>query len=57
MLFSGNAVVYFKGKRIDTLHVKSEPTGGDILNHGICSTYYYENTNNILFKDCRIYGW
>jgi hypothetical protein len=57
MLFSGNAVVYFKGKRIDSLQYVSESNRDNWLNSAICTSYYYENANNIIYKDCKSYGW
>lgn len=57
MLMSGNAVVYYKGKRIDALQVSYESIGDNLLNSGTCASFYYENMNHLLYKDCQIYGW
>lgn len=57
MLFSGNAVVYYKGKRIDALQYVSKTIGDNPLNHGTCTDFYYDNPKNIIYSDCVIYGW
>jgi hypothetical protein len=54
----GNAIVYYKGKRIFTLQCTSELINqNDMLNHGYETRIFYDDKENCIFKDYRIMGW
>jgi hypothetical protein len=54
----GNAIVYYKGKRIYTLTCKSEYyEEGGILNSGYEVRTYVDDVNNFVFHDYQHMGW
>lgn len=56
-LSAGNAIVYFKGIRIYTLQTIYEIIDTDFVSHNSCYTIYYDTIENLLYKDCSVYGW
>ncbi len=54
----GNAIVYYKGKRIFTLQCTAELINqNDILNHGYETRIFYDDKENCIFRDYHIMGW
>jgi hypothetical protein len=54
----GNAIVYYKGKRIFTLQRCYELINqNDILNHGYETRIFYDDKENCIFRDYQIMGW